>query len=75
MNDGQTPKQSLTPRETDIAKLVAMGYSNKRIAAELAIAYSTVKNHLSSILRKLKLEHRTQLALYMRETGGADHRA
>ncbi|MCR4418702.1 MAG: response regulator transcription factor [Clostridia bacterium] len=54
----------LTPREVEVLKLVARGYSNKAIAAELYISQKTVKNHITSILRKLELEDRTQAAVW-----------
>lgn len=53
-----------SPREAQIVCLVRRGCSNKEIAAEMDIAYSTVKNYMSSILDKLDLENRTQLAIY-----------
>ena len=56
----------LTPREVQIAGMIADGHSNKTIASELGLAYSTVKNHVSSILDKLHLEGRTQLAIHVR---------
>src|SRR5947209_3616985 len=61
--------EKLTTREAEIAGLIANGLSNKKIAVELDLAYSTVKNHVSSILRKLKLGNRTQIALQMRNSG------
>lgn len=54
----------LTPRERDIVKLVAQGYDNKAIAAELYLAEGTVRNNLSRLLEKLKLKDRTQLAVF-----------
>lgn len=62
---GFTSKETLTPRESEIATLVAGGRSNKQIAADLSLSYSTVKNHVSSILEKLDLEHRTQIAIHV----------
>ena len=60
-----TSTSSLTPRESEIASLVAGGKSNKQIAADLSLSYSTVKNHISSILDKLNLDHRTQIAIHV----------
>ncbi|MCM3782191.1 response regulator transcription factor [Neobacillus mesonae] len=54
----------LTPRENDILELVALGCSNREIAAQLCISEGTVRNTLSIILDKLELRDRTQLAIY-----------
>ncbi|HEX3027857.1 MAG TPA: response regulator transcription factor [Clostridia bacterium] len=59
--------QMLTPREIELARLVAEGLSNKEIAQRLYITEGTAKNHITSILSKLNLSHRTQLALYVIE--------
>jgi DNA-binding NarL/FixJ family response regulator len=53
----------LTERESAVAARVARGMSNADIAAELFVSQATVKAHISSILAKLMLENRTQLAL------------
>ena len=53
----------LSDREHEVARYVRMGWSNRRIAAELGIAEGTVKRHVSNILEKSGLESRTQLAL------------
>lgn len=50
----------LTPRETQILTLMARGYLNKQIAAELYLSEQTIKNHVTSILRKLDANARTQ---------------
>lgn len=54
----------LTAREKHIAALIALGRSNKEIAQELQLGYSTVKNYVSSILDKLELRDRTQIAVF-----------
>jgi len=54
----------LTLRERQVASLVSQGRSNKEIARELHLGYSTVKNYVSSILEKLDLRDRTQIALF-----------
>ena len=60
---GQRPTP-LTARERQVAELIAGGGSNKRIALDLGISEKTVKTHVSSILRKLDLTDRTQVALH-----------
>ena len=50
----------LTQRETEILKLIAEGYLNKQIAAALEISEQTIKNHVTSILRKLNANARTE---------------
>lgn len=50
----------LTPRETEILTYMAHGYFNKQIAAMLNISEQTIKNHITSILRKLDANARTQ---------------
>lgn len=55
-------RESLTPRETEVLKLVATGLSNKAIARLLGIEVGTVKSHMSSIMGKLGASCRTQAA-------------
>jgi two-component system response regulator DegU len=50
----------LTARETEILQYIAQGYLNKQIAAELGISEQTIKNHVTSILRKLNANARTE---------------
>jgi DNA-binding NarL/FixJ family response regulator len=50
----------LTPRETEILKYIGQGFLNKQIAAELGISEQTIKNHVTSILRKLNANARTE---------------
>lgn len=50
----------LTPRETEILNYMAQGYFNKQIAAKLNISEQTIKNHITSILRKLDANARTE---------------
>ena len=54
----------LTPREVEILDCVAQGNSNKEIARILNISDQTVKNHITSILRKLAVNDRTQAVIY-----------
>ena len=52
----------LSPREREVLALVAAGYSNKAIAAELFVSPNTVKTHVAALLTKLDVESRVQLA-------------
>lgn len=58
-------KPNLTQKEQEILLQVAQGKSNKQIAHKLYLSEYTVRNYVSSILRKLKLESRIQLAQYV----------
>ena len=62
----------LTQRELEIVSYIACGQSNKEIAEKLFISEKTVKNHVSSILRKMELEDRTQVAVYACRRGLSD---
>jgi two-component system response regulator DegU len=53
----------LTPRETEILKYMAQGFLNKQIADSLSISEQTIKNHITSILRKLDANARTQAVI------------
>ena len=57
-------EDKLSKREFEILKLVAVGMYNKEIADRLSISEKTVKNHMSSIFRKIKVSDRTQAAVY-----------
>lgn len=54
---------ALTPRELEVLQLLAQGLSNREIAAHLVISEHTVKNHVSSIYRKVGCDERTRVAL------------
>lgn len=60
--------QRLTPREFEIAQLVAHGKSNRAIASSLCVSQRTVENHLYSIFSKLDVASRTELAFVMYRT-------
>ena len=55
--------ESLTPRETEVLRLMAGGYSNKEISQALCKSEGTIKNHVSNILAKLGVRDRTRAVL------------
>lgn len=59
----------LSPREMEILQFVTQGKSNKEIAQSLGISHQTVKNHMTSILKKLDVRDRTQAAVYALRRG------
>ena len=56
-------KLGLTEREIEVVELVAQGLDNHEIAAQLFMGEGTVRNHISTILQKLQLKNRTQIAV------------
>jgi DNA-binding NarL/FixJ family response regulator len=59
----------LSPREVEILDNIAKGMTNKQVAYALTISEQTVKNHMSSILRKLSVNDRTQAVVYAMKQG------
>jgi DNA-binding NarL/FixJ family response regulator len=57
----------LTPRERDVLRLIARGYSYKEVAQRLTIGLKTVETHVSSVLRKLQLSNRRELTKWAAE--------
>ncbi len=55
--------ERFTPRELEVVRLVAQGYPNRAIAKELSLAEVTVKKHVQSIIAKLGVSDRTQVAI------------
>lgn len=63
------PFSPLSKREMEVLSYIAKGKSNKEIAYSLGISHQTVKNHVTSILRKLVVEDRTQAAIFAYKRG------
>lgn len=61
---GTTAFAPLSARETEILQAIAQGLTNKGVAEQLSISEATVKNHVTSILRKLAVNGRTQAVLF-----------
>ncbi|MEW9552682.1 response regulator [Nonomuraea sp. NPDC050783] len=66
---GEPPEpEQLSAREAQVARLIGTGATNKQIAERLLIAEGTVKNHVTSLLRKYGLRDRTRLALRLQQS-------
>ncbi len=65
----QATTEALTPREMDVLRLLARGYTNRQIAQELNISPRTVEGHRSSLISKLGFSGRVELMNYAEELG------
>lgn len=68
--DDSAPK--LTPRETEVLRMVAKGLTAKQVAERFGLSHRTVENHVQNTLQKLQLHNRAQLVRYAVEKGIAD---
>lgn len=68
-DEGAEAAPSLTPRETEVLRLVAKGLAYKQIAGRLSISHRTVQNHVQNTLTKLHLHNRAQLVRYAIDQG------
>ncbi|MCC2309921.1 response regulator [Cellulomonas chengniuliangii] len=59
------PTENLTPSEMKVLDLIGEGLSNREIAERLGVAEKTVKNHITSLLAKMGLQRRTQVAAWV----------
>ena len=72
MRDSASPERSafgMTPRERQIVAAVLSGYTNRGIAQKLSISDQTVKNHITSILKKLSVNDRTAAVVHALKHG------
>lgn len=67
--DSLPEPEALSPKETEVLRLVAGGYSNKEISAALNKSEGTIKNHVSNVLSKLGVRDRTRAVLRALEMG------
>lgn len=61
--------EALTPRETQVLKLIVQGYTNRQIGEELRISIRTAESHRANLSEKLDLHSRVELVRYARESG------
>ena len=66
---GQVQDETLSERELEVLRLIALGYSNPEIAQRLHLSAGTVRNYVSAILQKLGVEDRTQAAVVAYQWG------
>jgi two-component system response regulator NreC len=71
-DEGKAERAVLTPRETEVLRLMALGHTNREIAGQLSLSVRTVETHRSHIQQKLGLSSRPDLTRYALENGLVD---
>jgi DNA-binding NarL/FixJ family response regulator len=71
-NDGKQEKPVLSPRETDVLKLEALGHTNREIGGQLSLSVRTVETHRAHIQQKLGLSSHPELTRYALDNGLID---
>ena len=66
---GARTSEILTPRERSVVALVMRGHTNMEIASELRLSEGTIKSYLHSMYQRLRVDNRTELAMWAREQG------
>jgi len=72
MHTASPPMGSLTRRETEVLRLIALGHTNRHIAELLVLSRRTIENHRASLMAKLNLDNRSDLVRYARDNGLLD---
>ena len=68
-DEGKTEQAVLTPRETEVLQLMALGHTNREIGEQLSLSVRTVETHRAHIQQKLGLDSRPELTRYALENG------
>lgn len=68
-DDQELAHQGLSPREQEVLRLIALGYTNQQIASELVISIKTVESHKAHVKEKLNMSRRSDLVRYAMERG------
>jgi two-component system response regulator NreC len=66
-NRSNTPVEALTPREVDVLRLIAQGYTNRQMAEKMSISIRTVEGYRANLMGKLGLQGRVELVSYARK--------
>ena len=69
LSGDKTLVEALTPRESEVLRLLGLGLTNRQIAEKLVLGEETIKSHVGNILAKLHLSHRAQAMLYAIKQG------